>query len=444
MPAVADAASVAYVDKGEVWLASLDGTQKARLAAPVVNSDGDTEKWLDVTQSDGGRIVAVRNKPGRMSSFSWFKVWEPDGSSTVEGPLNAPSGWTSYTYPLGFDITADGTHMVYGYSNSRGCCPTEFGRGTYVRPVTSSSLAPIDISSQTHPSLFGRRIVSLDDAFTPTLVNVQDAGGGNPYTDAFTTWLNAAGAPLDLEGVDVAADGRLVALGFEAWDGGTQTDGEIAVIAIQGVDQGPADPAAVDCFMPVAGVARDASLAQDAGTIAWQDGGGVKVAGSPTTTADPCVLGSAPVVLSPTGTNPSIGGADVARFLPAPPVTPPPGGPGAGGPGTTAPRALVVTLPARLAAKALAARRGVGVKVKVGGPGKVSIKGTVPARRSGAAASRSSSPRGRSVARAAGTVTVRLRLTALGRKRVRRLKGARLTLRIVQGSRSATKVVKLR
>ena len=41
-------------------------------------------------------------------------------------------------------------------------------------------------------------------------------------------------------------------------------------------------------------------------------------------------------------------------------------------------------------------------------------------------------------------MTIRLRLTPVGRKRVRRLKGARLTLRIVQGSRRATKVVKLR
>ena len=32
-PAVAHAASVAYVDKGEVWLASLDGAKKARLAS---------------------------------------------------------------------------------------------------------------------------------------------------------------------------------------------------------------------------------------------------------------------------------------------------------------------------------------------------------------------------------------------------------------------------
>ena len=116
-PTLADAASVAYVDKGEVWFASVDGAKKTRRASPVVNSAGETETWQDVAQSDGGRIVAVRNKPGRQSSFSWFKVWEPNGSSTVEGPLNAPSGWSRYVYPLGVDITADGSHVVYGYSN---------------------------------------------------------------------------------------------------------------------------------------------------------------------------------------------------------------------------------------------------------------------------------------------------------------------------------------
>src|SRR3954447_2521006 len=160
-PAVADAASVAYVDKGEVWLASLDGTKQARLAMPVVNGDGDTENWIDVAQSDGGRIVAVRNKPGRLSNFSWFKIWEPDGTSTVEGPLNAPSGWTVYVYPLGFDITADGSHLVYGYSNSSSCCPIAFAHGTYVRPATSSALDPINTGGQTGPSLFGARIISL-------------------------------------------------------------------------------------------------------------------------------------------------------------------------------------------------------------------------------------------------------------------------------------------
>ncbi len=446
-PAVAGAASVAYVDKGEVWLASLDGAKKARLAAPVVNAGGETEEWLDVAQSDGGRIVAVRNKPGRLSSFSWFKIWEPDGSSSVEGPLNAPSGWAVYAYPLGFDITADGSHLVYGYSNSGFCCPTPFGRGTYVRPATNSALNPIDTTSQTSPSLLGARVISRD-ASSPAVINVQNADLGNPYTNAFTPWLDTSGVGLDLEGVDVAANGRLAALGFETYVGGTQTVGKIAVLAIQGVDQAPTFPAAVDCFLPAAGIARDASLAQDGGAIAWKDDGGVKVAGSPSTAADPCVMGSAAVVLSPTGAHPSIGSADVGAFLPtstsSPTATPTGAAPGAAAPGATAALAPVIKLPAKLTAKALAASRGVPVKVKVSGPGKVSIRGTVPARRLGRRGNPVVVATGTGVARAAGTVTIRLRLTAVGRKRVHRLKGSLLTLRIVQGSRSTTKVVKLR
>jgi hypothetical protein len=442
MPAVAGAASVAYVDNGEVWLSSLDGAKKARLATPVVNASGETEQWLDVAQSDGGRIVAVRNKPGRISNFSWFKIWEPDGTSTVEGPLNAPSGWTVYVYPLGFDITADGSHLVYGYSNSSGCCPISFAEGFYVRPASNSVLNPIETSSQTHPALLGSRVISLEDSFHPAIVSVQDTDAGNPYTNTFTPWLDTSGVGLDLNRVEVAANGQLMALVFEEWDGGTQTVGKIAMLAIQGVDQAPALPAAVDCFLPAAGIARDASLAQDAGAIAWKDDGGVKVAGSPTTAGDPCVPASAPVVLSPTGTHPSIGGANVATFLPKPPATtPPPAGPG---PGAAALLAPVVTLPAKVTVKALAASRGVPVKVNVGGPGNVSITGTVPAGRLGRRGKPVVVATGKRFAPAAGTVTIRLRLTSVGRNRARRLKGARLTLRIVQGSLSATKVVTLR
>jgi hypothetical protein len=441
-PATAGAASVAYVDNGEVWLSSLDGAKKARLAA-VVNSAGETENWIDIAQSDGGRIVAVRNKPGRIANFSWFKIWEPDGTSTVEGPLNAPGGWIQYVYPLGFDITADGSHLVYGYSNSSGCCPISFARGTYVRPATNSSLAPINTGSQTHPSLFGSRVISLEDSSAPTTVNVQDADAGNPYTNAFTPWLDTSNVGLDLEGVDVAANGRLVALGFEAWNVSTQTVGAIGLLAIQGVDQGPAFPAAVNCFMPAAGIARDASLAQDGGTVAWKDDGGVKVAGTPTSADDPCVMGSAPVVISATGTNPSIGGADVGAFLPKPPATQPPAPvtPGPGAPGATTP---IAKLPAKVTVKALGSKRGVPVQVKVGGPGKVSVTGTVPARRVGRRGKPVVVATGTRSAPAAGTVTIRLKLTAVGRKRAGRLKGAKLTLRIKHGSRSSTKVVKLR
>ena len=103
-----------------------------------------------------------------------------------------------------------------------------------------------------------------------------------------------------------------------------------------------------------------------------------------------------------------------------------------------------MTLPAKVTAKALAKARGVPVKVKVGGPGKISVKGTVPARRLGRRGKPVVVAAGKGSATAAGTVTIRLRLTSAGRKRPGRLKGARLTLRIVHGSSSVKKVIKLR
>ncbi len=430
-PAAA-ADSIAYIDGGEVWLSSLDGTRKVRLAAPVVNGAGNIDKWLDVAASDNGRIVAARNEPGKISRFSWFKVWEPNGTSTVEGPLNAPNGWTSYVYPLSFDVTADGVHMVYGYSNSSSCCPISFAQGFYVRPVTNSSLEPISVSGREHPTLFGSRVIAQSGA----TINVQSTSAP-PYGADFTPWLDVSGVGLELRRTDMAANGKLAALEFEQWNGGTQTTGKIAVIATEGVDQAPTF--AVDCFVPTSGVAKDVSLSADATRIAWKDEQGLKVAGAPTSAADPCELTSPPVVISPTASQGAIGGADVAAFLPTSP--PPTGGGGGGGGGGAGP---VATVPRRVTAKALAGAKGVPIKVKVAGAGKVKLSGTVPAR----VLRRRGKPvvvaTGSATARRAGTVTVRLRLTAAARKKPKRLKGARMTLRVSQGGRSATKKVTLR
>jgi hypothetical protein len=430
----AGAASIAYIDGGEVWLSSLDGTQKVRLATHVVNSAGETEKWLAVAASDGGRIVAARNVPGRISRFSWFKVWEPNGTSTVEGPLNAPTGWSMYLYPLGFDVTADGSHMVYGYQNSS-CCPTALAQGFYVRPVSNSVLDPIDTSGWEHPTLFGSRVI----AHSGSSVYAQTTTA-SPYGTDFTPWLDVSATGLELRRTDVAANGQLAALELEQWNGGTQTTGKIGVLAIQGVDQPPTG--AVDCFVPVTGVAKDVSLSADAARIAWTDAQGLKVAGAPTTAADPCVLTSPPVVISPTASQGAIGGANVAAFLPAPAATAPP----AAGPGTpsTGGAAPVATVPRRVTASALAGAKGVPIKVKVTRAGKVRISGTVPAR----TLRRKGGPvvvaTGSATVKRAGTVTVRLRLTATARKQRKRLKGARMTLRVSQGGRTTTRRITLR
>jgi hypothetical protein len=432
MAPAAGAASIAYVDGGEVWLSSLDGTQKVRLATPVVNGAGETEKWLAVAASDGGRIVAARNVPGRIARFSWFKVWEPNGTSTVEGPLNAPSGWAVYVYPLGFDVTADGNHMVYGYSNSGFCCPISFAQGTYVRPVTGSALDPIEVSGE-HPTLFGNRMI----AHTGGTVDVQGTSAP-PYGTDFTPWLDVSGTSLELRRTDLAANGQLAALELEQWNGGSQEIGKIGVIATQGVDQPPTF--SVDCFVPATGVATDASLSADATHIAWTDDQGLKVAGAPTTAADPCALTSPPVVISPTASSQgAIGGATVAAFLPASAPTPP-----TGGPPPTGGAKPVATVPRRVTTAALAGAKGVPIKVKVARAGKIKIFGTVPAR----VMRRRGKPvviaTGSATAKRAGTVTVRVRLTAAARKKPKRLKGAQMTLRVSHGGLTATKRVRLR
>lgn len=161
------------------------------------------------------------------------------------------------------------------------------------------------------------------------------------------------------------------------------------------------------------------------------------MAGTPTTAADPCVLRSPPVVISPTASQGAIGGANIAAFLPKsgqPPTGEPPPG------GSRAPRA---TVPRRVKVKALARKKGVAIKVKVVRAGKVKITGSVPAK-----VLRSSRSivvaKGSATAKRAGTVTVRLRLTKAARKKRSRLKGARMTLRVTQRGLSTTKRFTLR
>ena len=316
-------------------------------------------------------------------------------------------------------------------------------RGTYVRPATNSALDPITIAGQTRPSLFGARVIALEATPSPAIVNVQAADGGSGVTQ----WLDNSTVGLELEGVDVAADGTRRRSDSRPTSAARRRVRRIAVLAIQGVDQMPAVPAAVDCVLPATRIARDASLAQDGSAIAWTDDAGVKVAGSPSTAANPWVMGSTPRVLSPTGAHPSIGGADVAAFLPRPPaIRPaPPAAPGPVVPGGVAPRAMVVTLPAKVTTRALAAPRGVKVKVGVSGPGKVSIRGTVPARRLGrrgkplvVATREASRARRRHADDPAATHPARPQARPPPRGRASR------PLRIVQGSREARKAVRLR
>jgi hypothetical protein len=424
-PAAAQAASIAYIENGEVWVSSLDGARKARLAAPVVNADGATEKWLAVAAADGGRIVAARNVPGKNAAFSWFKAWEPDGTSTVEGPLNYPGGWSVVVYPLGFDVTPDGAHMVYGFSNSS---IQSYARGTYVRPVSNSPLPPVTLSGWEDPTLFGNRVIAHSGA----TVSVQEPG--TLYGNDFADWLDVSVTGLDVRRTDIAATGTVAALEVEERQGGTQTVGKIGVVGLAGVGQPLASPPPVYCYLPAAGIAKDASLSQDGRSIAWTDDQGLKVAGAPVTADDPCTLTAPPVVIAAGGSSASIGGADVAAFLPPAAAPPAAVAPSAGviSEPVTATKAPSLALPAKVTAKSLTGA-GLGFKIKVAAAGKVTLSATVGGKPVGG---------GSATAKRAGTVTIKLKLTKAGRKLVR--KGKTLKLKVTHGGRSVTKSVRLR
>jgi hypothetical protein len=203
----------------------------------------------------------------------------------------------------------------------------------------------------------------------------------------------------------------------------------------------------VDCFLPAVGIAKEVSLSQDGTRIAWTDDQGLKVAGAPVGAADPCTLSSPPVVISPTATQGSIGGADVAAFLPPvpPPSGPaPPGAPGQKPSPSGGSDAPTVTVPGKVTLKALAGKAGLPVTVTAKKAGLVSVVATVPAKLLGRKGKPIVVAKGSARAKRAGKLTVKLRLTDAGRAKRKRLKGAQLTLRVTQGKLSSTKRVTVR
>ncbi len=435
----AQAGSIAYVDQNEVWVSSFDGTQKARLSA----GEGD---WRQVTTADNGSVLGVRLEASKVSQLSTIRLWGSDGQTISEGPLpfnTLVGGWSSYVAPLGLDLSADGVFLAYGYSGYRSAPLSWFSGHNVVNSDVKTNITPIGQAGYEWPTMFGRQVVAKSGS-TPVF---QPAGDG-PFGTTFEPLglIDVSPTGLTLQRTDVAATGKLAAIDL---DGATD---KIAVVALSGmtapITVGGAG--AVDCFLPAAGSTDDATLSQDGQFIAWQDTEGVKIAGAPTTDADPCVFSSPPVLISATGSSPSIGGSDVRTLRPGPP---PPGG-GTANPGgdtgggtddTPTSKPLIVTLPAKVTAAALMSKAGLPLKVTVPAGGKIAVTASVPASRLGlkgnkavVIATGSASPK------SAGQVSVKLRLNAKGRKYRKRLRGLTLTLKITQGAKTTTKTIRLR
>lgn len=428
LPAGAAATSVSYIDAGgDVWMASLDGAAAHRLT-----TGGG---WTHVAQSDNGRTVAVS------STTRALAVWNADGARAVTGELpQSQGGWSAVTAPVGLDISGDGALIAYSYINTNLDPIASTRQGHYI--IAADTPEPTilhDASGMRWPTFVGRRTVaSIADG-----VYVQ-AGEGAPLTDDFSAWLpEPSGSdyrPLD---TDVASNGTLAVVRREAYTPDRLWhQGATRALQIAGLGAAPT----AECALPTHGDASRVSVSPDGRHIAWADDRGVVVAGAPDFAT--CAPASPPVMIAAAATYPSIGGATISGSGPgsAPAPGPAPGaGPTRPG-GDAVPAKLAVAVPKRLSRAAL--RRGYAVRVTTPRAGRVALRATVPGARlgrKGAAARRAVAvAAGVTRAHGAGTLTIKLRFTAAGRRASARLKGATLTVRATVGASAATARVRLR
>jgi hypothetical protein len=449
----AGAAQVAYVDGGQIWVSTLDGAAKRSLSGP----SPDAKSWTETAQAQNGTVIGVRREPGKIGTLNATTLWSADGTVIGNGSLTAPTGRTSYAYPVTLSLTPDGKVVTYGYANWSGFgLNTVYEFGTYAEGSSGWYIEPFDVRGVRSGTLTGNRLVGVSNANT-SVVSVQNASGQPPYSEEFTPWLNVTG----LERAEVSANGTVLAV--EIRSAGNEGIAMFPVSALGGtLDEEKG------CDLPTQGNASQVTLSADGTTMAWHDARGVVVSGTPVWFATPnaaiCNLSSPPVVISPTGRMPSLGDSTFA--------TPPnPGdGSGGGGGGSTgggstgggstgggdqsppaptpvkgeddkkgggqgggptggddknggtkggADTPTVAPLPTTLKASALAG--GLAVSVKVAGAGKVTAIGKVGSQ---------VVAKGATKAKRAGKVTLRLKATAAWSKRLAQLSGKTLKITV--------------
>jgi hypothetical protein len=320
----AAAAEVAYVDGGQIWVSTLDGSAKRSISGP----SPDAKTWTETAQAENGTIIGVRREPGKMGTLNATRLWGPDGTVIGDGSLTAKPGRTSYAYPVTLSLSPDGKVVTYGYANWSGFgLGTTYEFGTYAEGSSSWYIEPFDVRAVRSGTLVGRRLVGVGGG----AVAVQDPTGQPPYSEEFTGWFSS-----EADRVDVSASGTIAAVSLRV--SGVE---RIGMVPFAGLGA-PFPTDGSDCWLPTQGQAHGVSFSPDGTSMAWKDDRGVVVAGTPvwfaTLEESTCNLSRPPVVISATGNYPSIGNSTfaVASQPSSPPPSPPPAG-GAGTPASPAP-----------------------------------------------------------------------------------------------------------
>lgn len=434
LPSAAHATGVAYLDDKEVWVSTLDGSQKLRL------SNGEHD-WTAVGQNDAGYVVGVRLEAGKIAELSSFRIWNPDGTVKDEyGPLAGKSNGGLSAYPLGLELTENAGAIIYGFSNSVYGFPVSTLTQGYFILASSTRVAPAGgppaVTKIRFPVLVGPRLVGSP---TGSTLAVQGAGD---QADQFFPWPGIEiQSPLYISEVEVAATGKAVALGVYQ-SNSSDTSTRVMVIPTPGLGEAPVDLGGGDvgaCWITT-GQARQPSFSPDGTSVAWGDDSGVVIAGTPLVQPpsqpdEVCTFSRPKTVISPTGSYPSIGGIDVAAIIAArqtPPSTPGgPGGPGGpvtiGGPGSAPP--AVTTKVRSFKLSALGGKAGASVQLTPNVSGKATFTLTVEPKVLGKKGKKPITVAiGKATLTQGKSTKAKLKANATGKKSAKKLKKKKATL----------------
>ena len=455
----APAASVAYIEAGNVWLSSPDGTKKVQLTT----TGTPAKPWLGVAQAPDGRTAAVYdNDSGGNGNprLQWFKVWDRNGNEIKDLPLQSKQKENTVARPLSFEISDDGDWTVNEWSHCQGGYsgnPPFFyyclylPHGAWLTLTTLVNLLdPLEISGARQMTFYGNRLVHSDGSS----ISVQKAAGAPGGTDSDLWFSPPSGYAF--KRADVPPTGGKLA--FETYQSGGTPQNTVSVASYSG----DAGTGAVDflngCDLPASGNAHSVAWSPDGSQIAWRDDQGLKVAGAPVLPhpeQTPCTLSSPPVVISAvaakdspdskdsaylTTVGPSFGGADVGAILAArAAASPPPAGGGAPAPPPPGASATGPQITAPKAQKAATLTKGLSLKVVSVAAGRIDGTATIPAsvaRRLGIPATIGT---GRVTAKRAGqALTLKLKLTKKARRKLKKLRGVKVTVRVKQGTKRSS------
>jgi hypothetical protein len=366
--------SIAYIEDGDVWLSTSDGSRQYQVTS--------TGAYADVSQADDGTMIALSgvrlHKLDRAGNVRADFDPRPAGVRTLSDPAISPDGSkVAYTYP-----TKTRAGSAYAHSDRRTAWDA-IGRHPGWR---NPAWADDDTVLLSEPTALASRDVVVD-----TISDGPPGLAHNWFTDM------AQGNPRVGAG-DITRDKRKLALLTGQGDAGLSI---YHVPAFPTAFRDGEPPAGADphvCYRhgdAIGGTFASPTFAPDGRRIAWADGAGVSVAGVPDfgggCTTEGATLGT---TLIPGGSQPDWGPAAV------PPVRP-------GATLTVSPRAAKL-------------RKALAVKVAVPGKGRL-VAGATRGGKQFAAGERVVH---------GGTVTLKLRFTKRARNVLESAKHARLTVKV--------------